>query len=460
MEPSDIGMPGADTEIPGKKQMWGDIFRLAWPSAIELMLTSLIGVITMAMVSTLGKEVVSAVGITTQPIMIPQVVLQAFTVGGTALVARAIGQKDSVTVRSASEQTMFLSILFGVLMGVLMYYCGGTFILWMGATEDYASLAELYMRWCAVGGIFQAVSMAVSSLLRGAGRTRLSMHFSMAANIVNVIVGFTLINGFGPFPALGLLGAAIAQLAGKFVGCLYALVILFFTRDLPVKPWVRNMFLPKRGVIARICRIGVSSALEQLVMRVGVILFTVYIIHLGTAEYAAHNIASTIHIYVVNFGMAVSVALISLVGQNLGKGRPDIAEKYFTESMKVCFVISVILMIPLLAIPQYIARVFTNEPDVVMNIVTALRILAFLAFAQILQICISGGLRGGGDTKWPLIATIVGVLGMRMILGYLFIVRFQWGLAGAWWCWFLDQVARAVIIYFRFRGGKWKNIKV
>jgi len=94
---------------------------------------------------------------------------------------------------------------------------------------------------------------------------------------------------------------------------------------------------------------------------------------------------------------------------------------------------------------------------VVVNIVTALRILAAITFAQIYQICVSGGLRGGGDTKWPLYSTIVGILGMRMILGYFFVVRFQWGIAGAWWCWFLDQVARAAIIYYRFRGGSGKR---
>ena len=460
MEDLDLSPIEAAADMPGKKQMWRDILVLTWPSAVEFTLGSLIGIITMAMVSPLGKEVVSAVGITQQPVMLPMVLLQAFAVGGTALVARSIGEGNATAVRNASEQTMFLSIIAGVLSGLVMYVFGGVFILWMGATEDYYALAEMYMRFCAIGGIFQAISGSISALLRGAGRTRLSMHFSVLANIVNIIVGYLLIYGVGPIPAMGLAGAAWAQLIGKFAGMLYALIILFYSKDLSIKPRIRGMFVPERVVIGRICRIGVSSALEQLVMRVGVILFTIYIIHLGTAEYAAHNIAATIHIFVVNFGMAVSMALVSLVGQNLGRERPDIAERYFNESVKICLIISVILMIPLLVIPKNIAWIFTREEDVVVNIVTALRILAAITFAQIYQICVSGGLRGGGDTKWPLYSTIVGILGMRMILGYFFVVRFQWGIAGAWWCWFLDQVARAAIIYYRFRGGKWKTIKI
>jgi putative MATE family efflux protein len=457
MEGSQIGIP---RDMPPTRQIWRNILVLTWPSAVELTLASLLGMITMAMVSPLGKEVVSAVGITTQPIMIPHILLQGFAVGGTALVARSIGQDSPTAVRSASEQAMFLSILASILAGMVMYFFGGTFILWMGATEDYYYLGEMYMRFCAIGGIFQSISAAVSALLRGEGRTRLSMQFSVAANIVNIIVGYMLIYGFGPFPAMGLLGAGWAQLVGKFIGFLYAMAILLFSRGLLIKPRLLRMFLPEPGVIARICRIGVSSAMEQVVMRVGVMLFTVYVVHLGTAEYAAHNIAGTVHIFVVNFGMAISMALVSLVGQNLGMGRPDVAEKYFNESIKISLICSLILMVPLLVFPQSIARIFTTEADVVANIVMILRILAGFVFAQVYQICVCGGLRGGGDTKWPLYSTMGGVLCMRMVMGYFFIVQFQWGLAGAWWCWFLDQVARALIIHYRFRSGKWKTIKI
>ena len=113
-----------------------------------------------------------------------------------------------------------------------------------------------------------------------------------------------------------------------------------------------------------------------------------------------------------------------------------------------------------MVIPHYIAMIFTREPLVVENIVIALRILALFTGPQIFQITICGGLRGGGDTKWPLISTMTGVLGMRMILGYVFIVMMGWGIAGAWFCWLLDQTTRAIIIYFRYKSGKWKMIKV
>lgn len=445
---------------PGKKQIWADLFRLSWPCAVELFLASMIGVVTTMLVATIGKEAVSAVTITNQPIMIPNVILQAFCVGGTALVARSLGEGDTLQAREACEQTLLLSIGFSVLCGAVMYLFGGGFIRLMGATDDYYPMAELYMRYCAIGVVFQSISTAVSALLRGAGRTRLSMHFNVVANVANVILGYVLIHGVWFIPSMGILGAAIAQLVAKAIGCVMAVWILLRSQDLTIRPRLRSIFKPVKAVIARICRIGVSSALEQLALRVGLLMFTAYIVNLGTAQFAAHGIASSIHGYVVNFGQAISMALVSLVGQSLGAGKPELAHRYFTEAIKQCWLVSVILMIPLLAIPQYIAGMFTQEADVVANIVVALRILAFFTAPQILQIAICGGLRGGGDTRWPLISTMAGVLGMRMVLGYFFVVVFQWGLAGAWMCWLLDQSLRAVIIYLRFRGGKWKTVKI
>lgn len=451
----------ARTKDPTRKQIWLELIDLAWPCALELMLASLIGVVTMILVASLGKEAVSAVGIVAQPIMIPNVVLQAFSVGGMALVARSLGMNDFNQTRLASEQSMFLSILFSVVFGVVLFIFGGQFLLWMGAKPDYFPMADMYMKWCAIGTVFQSISTIVAALLRASGRTKVSMQFNIVSNLTNVAVGFILINGFGPIPSMGLLGAAIAQLVAKIVGCVMALWVLLRSHDLAICPSkIAAMFRPKWDIIKRICRIGTSSALEQLALRIGLIMFTVFVIQLGTAEYAAHNIAGTIHSYVVNFGSAVSVALVSVVGKNLGAERPDLAERYFSESIKLCWLITAVLMIPLLVIPQYIAMLFTREADVVKNIVTALRILAFFVGPQILQIAICGGLRGGGDTTWPLISTMVGVLGMRMVLGYFFISVFQWGIAGAWMCWLLDQSVRALIIYFRFRGGKWKLVKV
>ena len=447
-------------EIPTQKEIWKSLLRLSWPAAVELTLASIITMVTMILVASIGREAVSAVGITGQVIMLPWVATQALSVGGMAVAARSIGMGDHRQTRSASEQTLLLSLFFSVIFVVILYIFGGPIMRFMGATPDYYYMAEMYMRYSAIGVFFQSMSTAISSLMRSAGKTRVSMYFNVVSNITNVILGLILINGIGPIPRMGIHGAAIAGLAARIVGCVMAFWILFSDKKLWICPRIKSVFKPDWDTIKRVVKIGIPSALEQMALRVGLFAFTMYVIHLGTAEFAAHNITGSIHTYVVNFGSAIGIALVSAVGQNLGAKRPDIAEMYFAASIKLCFAVSVVLIIPFLLIPDQIARLFTDDQEVISNIVIATRILAGFTTGQILQMAVSGGLRGGGDTKWPLISTMVGVLGMRMVLGYFFVIVFQWGIAGAWLCWLLDQCIRAVLIYFRYKGGKWKTVRV
>jgi putative MATE family efflux protein len=354
-----------------------------------------------------------------------------------------------------SEQMLFLAAGAGLFSGMILYLFGGVIIALMGATPDYYPMAVLYMKFSAVGVVFQSITTTIAATLRGAGRTRLTMRFNIIASITNVSIGFPLIYGLGPIPSFGIMGAGIATLSAQTVGCVIALFTLFRSNGLPIHPKIAKIFKIDFSVIKRISIIGVSSAIEQLALRIGLILFAIYVIRLGTSEYAAHNIAGSIHSYVVNIGSAFSVALVSLVGQNLGAKRPDLAEKYFGEAIKLCIVCSTFFAAILLLFPYNLAHIFTREPEVVANIVIALRILALFVAPQIIQIAVCGGLRGGGDTKWPLISTMIGVLGMRMVFGYVFIVLLKWGIAGAWLCWFMDQTFRMIIILIRYRRGKW-----
>ena len=187
----------------------------------------------MWLVSSLGAEAVSAVGITTQPIMIPWVLIQAFSIGGTAIIARSLGEKNELAARRASEQMIFLASGASILCSAILFFFGGSIIIRMGATPDYLSMAELYIKFSAIGVIFQSITTTIAAIMRGAGRTRLTMRFNIISNIVNVSIGFPLIYGLGPIPSLGILGAGIAILTAHIVGCTLALLTLFRSKSLP-----------------------------------------------------------------------------------------------------------------------------------------------------------------------------------------------------------------------------------
>ncbi len=436
--------------------IWKHIGKLAWPCAVEQLFSSLISAISMMLVTSIGTEAVNAVSVTNQPMYIPFVVFRAFNVGGTALVARFLGMRDEENAKRACAQSLLLTFAMGLLAAIGLYFGAGAIIRFIGATDDYYYLAMRYMNYVSVSIIFQSISIVAACMLRGAGRTSLSMYFNVLASIVNVVVGYILISVVG----MGIDGAGIAFLVAQFSGAAFALYLLLCREELPIHIRLKDLFKIDRSIIRRIAHVGLGAALEQMALRVGLMTFTMLIVGLGTAEYAAHNIAGTMYNYVIAFGQAIGMALTSLVGQNLGADRADLAERYIKEALYIALICAGVLMAILLLLPYQIASLFTDDPEVAKNVVLCLRLLALVTPAQIIQMSICGGLRGGGDTRWPMVSTMAGVLGMRMAMGYLFIHLFDWGLAGAWLACILDQNMRAGVIYLRMRSGKWKRQKV
>ena len=159
-------------------------------------------------------------------------------------------------------------------------------------------------------------------------------------------------------------------------------------------------------------------------------------------------------------GMAFAVAATTLVGQGLGAGMPDVAENWAKETRKMGNIVSGFMGILFILAGKYIAMLYTGDPEVVSRTAAALKILGLVQPAQSTQFILAGGLRGAGDTKWPLYSTAIGVWGFRVVVGYFLAVTMGLELVGAWMGMAVDQLARSVIISLRFKSGKWKLAKV
>ena len=213
-------------------------------------------------------------------------------------------------------------------------------------------------------------------------------------------------------------------------------------------------------LIGRIANVGIGTALEQVALRIGMIFFTTQIVGLGTEQYAAHNISGNIDNYTCIMATALSVSLTPLVGQSLGALELKKAERYFGEAIKIGLICSAVLVTILVAFPRYLALIFIRDESVIYYVERCLRMLAITTPGQILQMSVCGGLRGGGDTRWPLISTMIGILGVRTSLVILLIKVMGMDVSGAWLAMAIDQTMRAVIIFFRYKSGKWKTIRV
>ncbi len=442
--------------IPSASTLRKTIVNLAWPVVLELLLVSLLGMVNMIMVGHLGANALAAVGITSQPVLICFILFQAFNIGGTALVARAVGQGDDDLARRISALTLWLNALAGVVVGMGTFLASEWLVRAMGAKPDYLAEATLYMRWSALGVVLQAVPTGVSALTRGAGNTRLPAAFNLIANLVNVALGYVLIYGPLGLPRLGILGAGIAQLGAKAVAMALSLWAMLRSDNLRIRITGRSLLRPEFSSLGRLIKIGLPAAAEQTAMRVGLLVFSKLIADLGAVPLAAHTINMNIQGIIFNFGAALGAAATALTGQSLGRCRPDLAQAYLRETRRLGLATSVVFSAVLALFPRAIASLFTPDPDILAASQAILWVGAAIVPFQTSQLILCGGLRGAGDTVWPLVATMSGVLIVRVLAGYLCIRVFGWGLPGGWYAFLFDQATRSLVIWLRFLSGKWK----
>jgi putative MATE family efflux protein len=445
------------------------VLAIAAPAVVELLLTSLTSLVDTIMVGKLGAYAISAVGLTTQPKFILLSVFVALNVGTTALVARFRGQNNKSDADIVTVQSLFLTIGVAGILSVPGFLCARSAVLFMGAGPDTVDAAAGYFRIIMLGFVPTALPLTISALLRGVGETRLSMQYSAAANIVNVIFNYLLIYGHFGFPRLGVEGAAIATVIGNVVAsgiALWAILGPRFHRngkrgsEFVELKLNRRTLTPDFPMLWRLLRVGLPSAAEQAALRVGLLMYTITITGLGTAVFAAHQIVLTILNLSFVTGQAFGIAAASLAGQALGREDPEGAKAAAAASRRIGSVIATVMGILMFLFRRQLVSLFTDDQAIIALGVSIMILTALIQpFQSSFQIY-AGALRGAGDSLYPAISLAVGILIIRPVLSYVSITVFGWGLFGAWCALFVDQTVRFGMIRHRFNTGKWLVKKV
>ncbi len=436
-----------------------DVLHLAWPAVVEQLLVQVFSMVDMIMVGGVGPAAIAAVGLTNQPIFLAMAAFMALNVGTTALVARFIGAGEIAEANTAARQSLLIIAALGVVATATLYFYAEPIVLFMGAEPDAVGYAVDYLRTIAYGFIPQTIGMCVTAMLRGAGDTRTPMRYNLISNGVNVVANYLLINGHFGFPRLEVYGAGLATSFGRLVGMFMALYAISNGKSV-LRISLKDKFAPRFDLINRIVKVGAPAMLEQVIMRFGMISYTRVVSGLGTMVYAAHQIGMNIMGLSFSPGMGFGMAATSLVGRSLGRKRPDWAETYGWETRRVGNMVAAFMGVIFFFGGGLLASMYTDDPLVIKSAADVLKIIALVQTLQSTQFILAGALRGAGDTRWPLISTLVGVVFVRVSLAKLFVNVLGWALMGAWLATAIDQATRSAFIYFRYKSGHWKATKV
>jgi putative MATE family efflux protein len=443
-----------------KKQLRNDIIKIAWPSLVELILVQLCTIIDNMMVGNLGSTELASVAYCTQPKFLLLCTFIALNAGTTAIIARFKGMGERENAVIALRQSILLSLFLSLIISIIGYIFSEDMVIFMGAETSLAvKYGTEYMRIQMLGFVFNALCLSITAGLRGIGQTKVSMYYNMGANIINVIFNYCLIYGNFGFPKLGVAGASAATAIGQTIAC-FAAFFTILKKDSYLRYEIKKAFKIDFKMIKRILNIGIPSMFEQFFLRFGLIVYALTVSSLGEKPFTAHQIC--LNIMGVSFmnGQAFGISATSLIGQSLGKNRPDMAYSYAFLCRKYGMFISIILGIFLLIFASPIMGLFTKDDFIISAGVSVMIFLALNQPFQSSQLVISGALRGAGDTAVVAVSTLIGVLLIRPITSIIAVKYLGLWLQGAWASVVIDQIIRCIIVFLRFGSGKWTKIKV
>lgn len=451
-------------ETVSSKELYNDIVRIAWPSLAEMLLASLVSMVDMMMVGSLGANAIAAIGLALQPRFLLMSTVMALNTGVTAVIARARGAKDQKKANDILRQGLILATGIALLCAVFGTWGARSMIYFMSAgamEQETVNLGTTYFQIQSATFVIPSLSFFITAALRGTGNSKPCMIFNITANIVNVIGNWLLIYGHLGFPQLGVAGAAIATVIGQSVGTAMAFsAILKGKYYLKLKISLSNIFKFDKHTVGSMTKVGLPAMIEQLIMRFGVIIYSRTVSSLGEISAATFQICLSIQSLSLMNGMAFAVSATTLVGQSLGKQRLDMAEHYGRRCRLVAMSISIFLAILFVLFRKQLIMLYTTDPIIVQTGGIIMIFVAFLQPFQSSQFVLGGVLRGAGDTKVTAVIILITTAVIRTSLGYIFITVLDFGLIGAWFAIGTDQILRSFLFLLRYNQGKWKRIKL
>ncbi|MDR0818319.1 MAG: MATE family efflux transporter, partial [Oscillospiraceae bacterium] len=370
------------------RALYKDVLMIAGPSLAEMLLSSLVRMVDQIMVGTLGPGAIAAVGLVLQPSFLLQSVVMALNTGATAIIARARGANDQEKADSILRQALVICTFIGIFCSVAGSLGAEWMVNFMAAGEISPEIVEqgiIYFKIQCWTFTLPTWTFCITAILRGTGNSKPCMWYNIAANLVNIVFNWLMINGNLGFPKLGVAGAAWATAIGQLVGLIWAFSCVINGKYyVKLKITLKNIFKFDKDVVKGMMTVGLPAMIEQLFMRVGLVLYSLIVAGLGDIDFATYNICLSIQSLTLMNGQAFAVSATTLIGQSLGKKRLDMADHYGRFCRNTAQVLAIALAIVFFIFPEQLLKLFLSDPDATMTAVESARRLA--DNARVLQV--------------------------------------------------------------------------
>jgi putative MATE family efflux protein len=431
------------------------IIVLAIPMVLEMCMESIFVLVDIKWVSYLGKDAMATVGITESLMTLVYALAIGLSIGATATIARRIGEKNPEGAARAAVQAIALAFIISAIIALVGAPLAPKLLSWMGAEPAVIAVGSGFTRIMLAGNVTVVMLFMINAVFRGAGDAAIALRVLALANAINILLGPCLIFGLGPFPKMGIVGAAVATNIGRGTGALYALSRLLRSGGrFEIK---RHHFRLEPAIMLRLLRLSGTATFQVFIGMASWVGLVRIISSFGTNAVAGYIVGMRVIVFALLPSWGMSNAAATMVGQALGAKKPDRAERAVWKAglYNVIFLGSIGLLFVLFA--RQIIGLFTHDPNVVPYGVDCLRIVAYGFLFYAYGMVLTQSFNGAGDTWTPTILNLFVFWLWELPLAWVLAKVFGLGTRGVFLAIMIAFSTLAIVSALLFRRGKWKG---
>ncbi len=432
------------------------LLKLAGPIVLANLLQAAYQLVDAFWVGRLGGFAVAAVSISTPVVFLSMSLGMGFAMAGSILIAQYYGAGKTGNVNHIAAQTLLLVAVLSILLGLIGWIISPFFLDLLNVQPDVYEGALGFLRVSFIGLVFNFSFFVFQSIMRGVGQVTLPVYIVFGTVLLNFILDPLLIFGWGPFAPQGVMGAALATLCTQFLACVMGFVVLF--RGKQGVSISLSDFKPDVNHIKRAFSIGFPASIEQSMRALGIMLLTFLIAGFGTVTVASYGAATNILQVVLILAIGFSMAIATVVGQNIGAGQIERASLVAVTGSRLCFAaLTVMGIIVWFTAADLITFFVPDDPAIIAGGANFLRIMCLSWGFLGLQLSLTGVLRAAGSTVTAMMLTLVSQWVLQFPLAYVLSHKGGLGVDGIWWAFPVSYVVIAIVTIAVFAKGDWKK---
>ncbi|MBM7567091.1 MATE family efflux transporter [Paenibacillus sacheonensis] len=443
-------------ELPGEAMpTWKklSLFALTWPILIDSILRMLLGTADVFMLSRISDNVAGAVGLANELIVFCILMFGFVAIGTSVAVTQHLGAGKKETASRISALAITLNVVFGLFISLLIVAFSKQLLELLNLDPAQIAIANKYLKL--IGGFIwvEAISYAVSSILRANGRTRDVMFVTLGVNLLHVAGNYMLIFGHFGAPEWGVTGAAVSTIGSRIIGIIVLIALMY--RRIPSPIRLKDYVSFDKRHMRTILGVGLPAAGEHIAWQSQYMMIMVFVNIIGQQALSAHIYVYNISMYFMAMSTSIGMATEIMVGHMVGAGEKKAAYHRLLRSLRISIILTAVIVGITTLFRFQLVGLFTDDPKIIGMGAGIFLISLILEPGRVFNIVVINSLRAAGDAKFPVLMGVFSMWGVCVPLAYFLGVHLGWGLPGVWIAFTVDEWLRGLIMLARWKSGVW-----